>query len=126
MPAAMVHGGGGVLLMMTTKFASQQTIKILQNYKNQCNQSPLPHHHIQLKTTTQNNKQKQPYQQTPCSIKQNYRRDAVLPNEKDGPKMTTAQCNRRRRWSWLQCVRDGEHTLKNHENSARHATNKIK
>ena len=26
MPAAMVHGGGGVLLMMTTKFASQQTI----------------------------------------------------------------------------------------------------
>ena len=27
MPAAMVHGGGGVLLMMTTKFASQQTIK---------------------------------------------------------------------------------------------------
>ena len=25
-PAAMVHGGGGVLLMMTTKFASQQTI----------------------------------------------------------------------------------------------------
>jgi hypothetical protein len=28
MPAAMVHGGsGGVLLMMTTKLASQQTIK---------------------------------------------------------------------------------------------------
>ncbi len=33
MPAAMVHGGGGVLLMMTTKFASQQTIKISQNYR---------------------------------------------------------------------------------------------
>ena len=27
MPAAMVHGGGGVLFMMMTKFASQQTIK---------------------------------------------------------------------------------------------------
>ena len=27
MPAAMMHGGGGVLPMMTTKFASQQTIK---------------------------------------------------------------------------------------------------
>ena len=27
MPAAMVHDGGGVLLMMTTKFESQQTIK---------------------------------------------------------------------------------------------------
>ena len=27
MPAAMVHGGGSVLLMMTTKFATQQTIK---------------------------------------------------------------------------------------------------
>ena len=33
MPAAMVHGGGGVLLMMTTKFASQQSIKISQSYK---------------------------------------------------------------------------------------------
>ena len=39
--------------------------------------------------------------------------------------MTTAQCNRPRRWSCLQCVRDGERT-KDHENSARHATNKIK
>jgi hypothetical protein len=27
MTAAMVHGGGGVLLMMTTKFASQLTNK---------------------------------------------------------------------------------------------------
>ena len=27
MPAAMVHGGGGVLFMTTTKFASQETIK---------------------------------------------------------------------------------------------------
>ena len=34
MPAAMLHGGGGVLLMVTTKFASQQTIKISQNYEN--------------------------------------------------------------------------------------------
>ncbi len=30
MTAAMVHGGGGVLLMMTAKFASQKTSK---NYK---------------------------------------------------------------------------------------------
>ena len=37
--------------------------------------------------------------------------------------MTTAQCNRRRRWSCLQCVRDGQRT-KDHEKSARHATNK--
>ena len=28
MPAAMVHGGGGVLLMMTTKFVLQETYKI--------------------------------------------------------------------------------------------------
>ena len=27
MPAAMVHGGGSVLLMMTKKLATQQTIK---------------------------------------------------------------------------------------------------
>ena len=93
--------------------------------RNQCNQSPLPHNHIQLKTTTQNHKQKQPSQQTPCSIKQTYGRGSVFPNEKDGPKMTTAQCNRRRRWSSLQCVRDGERT-KDHENSTRHATNKMK
>ncbi len=89
------------------------------------NHNPLPHNHIQLKTTTQNHKQKQPSQQTPCSIKQTYRREPVFSNEKDSPKMTTAQCNRRRRWSCLQCVRDGERT-KDHENSARHATIKIK
>ena len=90
---------------------------------NQCNQSPFFHNHIQLKITTQKKKQKQQCQQTPCSIKQTYCRDSVLSNEKDGPKMTTAQCNRPRRWSCLQCVRDGERT-KHHENSARHATNK--
>ena len=124
MPAAMVHGGGGVLLLMKMKVASQQTN---EKYKipKKSNQSPLPHNHIQLKTTTQNHKQKQPSQQPSCSIKQTYCRDSVFPNEKDGPKMTTAQCNRRRRWSCLQCVRDGERT-KDHENSARHATNKIK
>ena len=122
MPAAIVHGGGSVLLMMTTKFASRLTNK-KHTIPKKCNQSPLPHNNIQLKTTTQNHKQKQPSQQTPCSIKQTYCRDAVLPNEKDGPKMKTAQCNRRRRWGCLQCVRDGQRT-KDHENSARHATNK--
>ena len=40
MPAAMVHGGGGVLLMMTTKFASQQTIKISQSYKTNAIKKP--------------------------------------------------------------------------------------
>ncbi len=70
MPAAMMHGGGGVLLMMT-KFKKQETN---EKYKipKKSNQSPLPHNHIQLKTTTQNNKQKQQCQQTPCSIKQTY------------------------------------------------------
>jgi hypothetical protein len=33
MPAAMVHGGGGVLLMMTTKLESKKTIEKTQNYK---------------------------------------------------------------------------------------------
>ena len=31
MPAAMVHGGGGVLLMMTMKVASQETNKKLMS-----------------------------------------------------------------------------------------------
>ncbi len=51
MPAAMVHGsGGGVLLIMTTKLASKQTIKKTQNYKIKCNQ-------ILLQTTISNSKQ---------------------------------------------------------------------
>ncbi len=34
MPAAMVNGGGGVLLVMTAKYASQETIKKLKyNFK---------------------------------------------------------------------------------------------
>ena len=33
MPAAMVHGGGGVLFMMTTKFASQEPNKKHMNHK---------------------------------------------------------------------------------------------
>ena len=42
MPAAMVHGcGGGVLLMMMTKLASQKTIKKTQNYK-QTQSKPPP------------------------------------------------------------------------------------
>ncbi len=40
MPAAMLHGGGDVLLMMTTKFASQQTIKISQNHKTNASKAP--------------------------------------------------------------------------------------
>ena len=125
MPAAMVHGGGGVLLMMTTKFASQQTIKISQSCKTSAIKAPslttISNSKQQHKITSKN----KPSQQTPCSIKQTYCRDPVFSNEKDAPKMTTAQCNRRRRWSCLQCVRDGERT-EDHEKGARHATNKIK
>ncbi len=120
MPAAMLHGGGGVLLMMTTKFATQITVR-----KHKVTKQMRSKHPPSQPYQTQNHKQKQPSQQTPCSIKQTYCRDAVVPNERDAPKMTTAKCNQRRQWSSLQCVRDGERT-KDHENSARHATNKIK
>ena len=74
-------------------------------------------------STTQNQLPKPTSQQTPRSIQQTYCRDPDLSNEKDAPNMTTAQCNRPRRWSCLQCVRDGERT-KDHEHSARHATKK--
>ena len=113
MPAAMVHGnGGGVLLIMTTKLASQKTIKKTQNYIINAIKAPFLTTISNSKQTTQNQKQKQPSQQTPYSIKQTYSRDPVLSNKKDGPKMTTAQCNRPRRCGCLQCVRDGERTLK--------------
>ena len=78
MPAAMLHGGGGVLLMMTTKFASQQTIKISQNHKPNEIKAPSL-------TTISNSKQQhkitcknKPSQQTPCSINQTYCRDTVF------------------------------------------------
>jgi hypothetical protein len=49
-PAAMVHGGsGGVLLMMMTKLAIQQTIKKHRITKIKCNQ-------ILLQTTISNSK----------------------------------------------------------------------
>ena len=73
MPAAMVHGGGGVLLMMTTKFASQQTIKISQSYKTNAIKAPslttISNSKQQHKITSKN----KPSQQTPCPIKQTYR-----------------------------------------------------
>ena len=59
MPAAMMHNGGGVLCMMTTKFASQQTNKKHMNCK-KCHQSPLSLTTISaLKQQTQNHQQKQ-------------------------------------------------------------------
>jgi hypothetical protein len=100
MPAVMMHGGGGVLFMMTTKFASQQTKnQETHEFQNKCDQSPLSLTTMSTpkQQTQHHHKQKQQWQQTPCSIKQTYRRDSVLPNEKDGPKMTTAQCNPPRR-----------------------------
>ena len=73
MPAAIVHGGGGgVLLMMTTKLASQKTIKKTQKYKRNAIKAPSLTTISNSKQTTQNHKQKQPSQQTPCSIKQTY------------------------------------------------------
>ena len=42
MPAAMMHGGGGVLFMMTTKFASQQTNKKHMNRKTNVIKAPSP------------------------------------------------------------------------------------
>ena len=96
----------------------------ITNPKPKSNKPPpsYPHPKYQHHTISAKN---QYSQQTPRSIQQTYSRDAVLSNEKDAPKMTTAQCNRPRRWSCLQCVRDGQRT-KDHENSARHATNKTK
>ena len=59
MPAAMVHGGGGVMLMMTTKFAEQQTIKISQSYENNAIKAPsfttIPNSKQQHKITSKNN-----------------------------------------------------------------------
>jgi hypothetical protein len=73
MPAAMVHGGGGVLPMMTTKFKKQQTIKISQNHKTNAIKAPslttISSFKQQHKITSKN----KPSQQTPCSIKQTYR-----------------------------------------------------
>ncbi len=42
MPAAMMHGGGGVLFTMTTKFASQQTNKKHMNSKTNVIKAPSP------------------------------------------------------------------------------------
>ena len=66
MPAAMMHGcGGGVLLMMTTKLASQQTIKETQNYKTNAIKAPClttisnsKQHHII--TSKKNHRNKHP------------------------------------------------------------------
>ena len=64
MPTAMVHGGGGVLLMMTTKFASQQTIKKTQNYKTNAIKAPslttISNSKQQHKITSKNNHTNKP------------------------------------------------------------------
>ncbi len=125
MPAIIMHAGAGVLLNIMTNFASPKANNKtkITNHKSQIkikkNPSLLSPHpkHQQYKISSQN----QYHHKTPRSIQQTYRRDAVLSNEKDGPNMTTAQCNRRRRWSCLQCVRDGERT-KDNEKTARHPT----
>ena len=70
MPAEMVHGGGGVLLMMTTKFASQQTIKISQNQKPNAIKTPSL-------TTTSNSKQ-----QHKITSKNNHRNKHPAPSNK--------------------------------------------
>ena len=75
MPAAMLHGGGGVLLMMTTKFASQQTIKISQNYETNAIKAPSL-------TTISNSKQ-----QHKITSKNNHTNQHPLPSNKLTPEM---------------------------------------
>ena len=70
MPAAMVHGGSGVLLVMTTKFASQQTIKISQNHKTNAIKAPSL-------TTISNSKQ-----QHKITTKNNHRNNHLAPSNK--------------------------------------------
>ena len=70
MQAAMVHGGGGVLLMMTTKFASQQTIKISQNHETNAIKAPSL-------TTISNSKQ-----QHKITSKNNHRNKHPAPSNK--------------------------------------------
>ncbi len=58
MPAAMVHGGGGVLLMMTTKFALQETneqYKITKNAIKAPSLTTISNSKQQLKITSKNN-----------------------------------------------------------------------
>ena len=57
---------------------------------------------------TQTQQPKAAQRQQHAVSKNTYRRDAVLPNEKDEPKMTKARRNLRCRCRYLQCVRDGE------------------
>ena len=57
---------------------------------------------------TQTQQPKATQRQQHAVSKNTYRRDAVLPNEKDEPKMTKARCTLGRRCGYLQCVRDGE------------------
>ena len=71
MPAAMVHdSGGSVLLMMTTKLASQQAIKKTQNYKRNAIKAPSL-------TTISNSKQ-----QHKITSKNNHRNKHPAPSNK--------------------------------------------
>ena len=69
MPAAMVHGGGGVLLMMPTKFASQQTNEKYKITKNAIKAPSL--------TTISNSKQHQK-----ITSKNNHRNKHPAPSNK--------------------------------------------
>ena len=51
---------------------------------------------------------KQPEDEGEKCIQQTHCSNPVVSKEKDEPKMTITQCNRGRRWSCLQCVRDVE------------------
>ena len=93
MPEAMVHGGGsGVMLKMMTKLTTPQTIK-KYIITNECNQNPFPQNHINLNETTKNRKKQTTVAPKTLLHQKTYIRDSVLSNEKDGLKMTTAQCN---------------------------------
>ncbi len=67
MPAAMVHGGGGVLLMIMTKIASQQTKKarskqdnIKKKIKHQITHNKFLHNRQHKITSKNNNHNKHP------------------------------------------------------------------
>ena len=74
--------------------------------KNQKKQQRM--NHSLLSKTNTNSAPKSNVTTRTAGIKNTYRRDAVLSNETDEPKMTKARCNLRRRCRSLQCVRDGE------------------
>ncbi len=91
------EGGAAVAapIKPETKTKTRNQTKAHETYPTQCN-----------KRKTQQPKAMQPQQH--AVSKNTYRRDTVISNEKDEPKMSKARCNLRCRCGYLQCVRNGE------------------